>query len=289
MLQSAVRVLAVLAAVYVLLAVLAWRYQERIAFPAPRTRFLAPIDFRIPDGRHIALTTSDGVQLNGWYLPPNPAPPHGARAPGLIWFYGNMETLSTIGGVIREFRPPEVAVVAIDYRGYGESGGSPTEAGLHRDAEAAWEFLAGQSEVDSSRIAVYGRSLGSSVAMHLATSRPVRAVILESPFTSGRDMAAVHYGWLPRFINRLSLDNLTRASRLTVPLLVIHGTDDAIAPIRMGRAVAAAGRGALVELKGSGHNQTYDVGGRLYREKVWSFLAGALGEKREKGKEKGEK
>src|SRR5207249_1721935 len=96
----------------------------------------------------------------GWYLPPAPAPPAGAKAPGLVWFYGNAETVTALAPVIRSLRPPGTALLILDYRGYGESGSMTTEPGLYRDAEAAWEYLAHRPEVDSARIGAYGRSVG---------------------------------------------------------------------------------------------------------------------------------
>lgn len=267
-----------LAIAYVVLTLLAWRFQEKLAFPGYRMRLIHPREAGMPEGEIASVTASDGVVLKGWYLPPSPDPGPRTPAPGLLWFYGNMETVSALAPIIRDLRPPGVALLILDYRGYGESGGSPTEDGLYRDGEAAWEFLSRRPEVDATRIAVYGRSLGSAVAMHLADTRPVRAVVLESPFSNAAEMARQHYRILPRFIVRLSLDNLSRASRLDVPLLVLHGTEDQIAPLRMGRAVAEAGHAReLVLIQGAGHNETYDVGGRLYREKLHTFLRETVG------------
>lgn len=284
-LASVFRILVALAVVYVLLSVLAWKYQERLAFPAPKARLPSPADFGMGDGQLITVVTSDGLTLKGWYLPPAPSP-GGRRAPGLIWFYGNMETVRAMGAIIRDFRPPGTGVVALDYRGYGESGGAPTEAGVYRDADAAWSYLSSRPEIDSARIAVYGRSVGAAPALYLADTKPIAAVVLDSPFTRALDMARVHYPWLPRFLVNLSLDNLARARSLHVPLLIHHGSDDKVAPVRMGMAVAEAGKGDLVVLPGSGHNDTYDVGGRAYRDRVWAFLAEHLGEW---GKGKGER
>ncbi len=266
------RVLGILAALYFALCVLIWRYQDRLAFPSPKSRLPEPSAFHIPGGERIRVTTSDGVELQGWYLPPHPAPPAGAKAPGLIWFYGNMETIAAIAPVIRYFQPGGTGLVVLDYRGYGESAGTETEDGIYRDAEAAWTYLATRPEIDSSRIAVYGRSVGSVPALYLATIKPLRALVLESPFTSAREMASQHYGYFPHFLIRLSLDNLARAARLTVPLLVFHGTADRIAPIAMGQAVAKAGHGTLIRLVGHGHNDTYESEDSVYRDRMWEFL-----------------
>jgi hypothetical protein len=277
MLQSTLRILVILAVVYLAVCALAWRYQDRLAFPAPRSRLPDPAEMGIAGGERITVTTSDGVELHGWYLAPIPAPPNGSKAGGLIWFYGNMETIASIAPALRYFRPPAIGMAVLDYRGYGESMSATTESGIYRDAEAAWEYLTKRPEIDNTRIAVYGRSVGGVPALHLATTKPVRATVLDSPFTSARAMASVHYGFLPPFLIKLSLNNLERASKLSSPLLVFHGMDDRIAPVSMGEAVAKAGHGELVKLEGLGHNETYDSGD-AYRDKMWGFLAANLGE-----------
>ena len=105
----------------------------------------------------------------------------------------------------------------------------------------------------------------------------MRAVVLDSPLSNAADMAREHYPFLPRFIMRLSLDNLERAARLTASLLVFHGAEDVIAPPSMGRAVAEAGHAReLVLITGAGHNETYDVGAEQYRRKLFDFLAEML-------------
>ncbi len=275
-LLSVARILLGLGVAYLVLLVLAWRFQNRMALPGARGPLLAPEQAGIPDGQIVDVTTPDGEHLRGWYLPPDPRPTSGG-APGLLWYYGNMESVSGLGFLIRAFRPPGVALLILDFPGYGESSGSPSEHGLYATADAGWAYLASRPELDSTRIAVYGRSVGSAPALYAATTHPVRAVILESPLTTARDMARVHYPFLPRFILRLSLDNLERAGRLAAPLLLFHGDQDQIAPLWMGRAVAEAGHAReFVVIEGAGHNETYDVGGRAYREKLLAFLAETL-------------
>lgn len=261
---------------YGVVVLLAWYFQERIAFPAPRQFLPDPAQRGLADARLVEVETSDGVKLRGWYVPPRPAPP--ATAPGLVWFPGNAETVASLAPLIRELRPPGVGMLILDYRGYGESSGKPSEAGLYRDAEAAWGWLAAQPEIDRSRIAVYGRSLGAALALHVAVTRRVRAVVLHAPFTSARELADRHYWYLPRRILRLELDNLDRARRLRAPLLVIHGTADGIVPFAMGQAVAEAGHAReLVAVRDAGHNDLHEVAGDQYREKFQGFLAAIFG------------
>lgn len=279
----AAKVLIGIALLYGVLVLLAWRFQEKLAFPGPSTPVPDPARYGAPDGQIVTVETTDGVTLEGWYLPPSPPPQNGERAPGLLWFYGNMETVAMVGLILHanDLRPPGMGLLILDYRGYGGSQGKTTEAGLYRDADAAWRFLAAHSEIDSARIAVYGRSLGSAVALYVATTYPVRAVVLDSPFSSARALAARHYPIIPQALLHIALDNVTRARHLTAPLLVFHGADDRIAPIAMGRAVAQAGRAVeLVEIAGAGHNDTYDVGGMRYRTRLIQFLSGVLAAQR---------
>lgn len=269
------KVLVVLALAWGLFVFISWRFQERIAFPGPDTPVPDPSRFGAPDGEVVTVETTDGVTLKGWYLPPSPASASGERAAGLIWFYGNLETVANVGLILHAYdlRPPGMGLLVLDYRGYGSSGGRTTEAGLYRDADAAWRHLTGRPQIDSTRIAVYGRSLGSAVALYLATTYPVRAVVLDSPFSTGHDMAEEHYGLVPTELLRLKLDNLARAREMDAPLLVFHGDEDLIAPLPMGRSVAAAGDAEeLIVIRGAGHNNTYDVAGDRYRRRMHEFL-----------------
>lgn len=269
-----------LALAYVALVILAWLFQERLAFPAPRAPVPDPQRLGVTNGERIELGMGDGTKLAGWYLAPVPvgaqhaAPLH--TFPGLLWFYGNGENIATIWPILRDFQPPAAALLVVDYPGYGGSDGRTTEAGLYRAADAAYAALAARPEVDPRRIYVYGRSLGSAAATYTATRHPVGGLILESPFTNAADMARDAYRILPRFILRLSLDNLGRMKQVHCPVLVFHGTADRLVPIAMGRQVAAAATGPVefVLVEGSGHNETYQLGGKRYRDKVWAFVAG---------------
>jgi hypothetical protein len=270
------KVVLVSAMAYGILVLLAWGFQEQIAFPAPRGPLPHPRERGIPDGERVSLVTADGVTLHGWYLPPVPRPAAGGQAAALLWFYGNAETVSDVAPLVRDLRPLGIAVLIVDYRGYGESAGRASERGLYLDADAAWEFLATRPDLAAHRIGVYGRSLGSAPALHLATTHAVRAVVLEAPFTSARAMAREHYRIIPPFLLRITMDNLHRARQLDAPLLVIHGTADRVVPFAMGRAIAAAGRGTLVAVDGADHNETYYAAAPRYRDEFRSFLAAHL-------------
>ncbi len=275
MLATLLKVAAVALVAYILVVLLAWRFQERLAFPSPKASVPDPRTFGFVGGERVTTVTTDGIRLHGWYLPPQTRVSANARVPGLLWFYGNMETVRDLAPLFRELQPPEVGLLVFDYRGYGESEGRPTEAGLYRDADAAWTFLKSRPDIDSTRIAVYGRSLGSAVALYVASQYPVRSVILDSPFSTARAMADRHYPIVPSILLRLRLDNLQRVSNLEVPLLVLHGADDRIAPLDMGQSVAeTAPLGRIVVIDGAGHNDTYQFG--QYGHELHSFLSSHL-------------
>jgi len=164
----------------------------------------------------------------------------------------------------------------VDYPGYGGSEGRTTEQALYDAADVAFAALAQRPGVDPARIFVYGRSLGTAVAVRTAATHPTAGLILESPFTSATDMARLHYGLVPRTLLHLKLDNAATIRRVVCPVLIFHGTDDRLVPIAMGRSVAAAAAGPVefVAIAGAGHNNTYDVGGDEYRDRLARFVSG---------------
>lgn len=263
---------------YVVIAGVLWMVQDRLAFPAPRAPLPDPTRARLPDAQAFTLAMSDGTRLAGWFLPPTPVGVVSARttSPGLLWFYGNGENIATLATVLREFRPPGTGLLVVDYPGYGASGGRAREGAVYEAADLAYDALAAHPGIDPARIFVYGRSLGSAVATHVAATHRVAGLILESPLTNAREIAARAYPFLPRFLVRLRLDNLTAITRVHCPVLVFLGTADQVIPPDMGRRIAAAAPGPaeLVLIEGADHNDTYDVGGRAYRDKVWAFLEG---------------
>src|SRR2546426_33416 len=270
------RVLIGLGLAYLVLLLLAWRFQDRLAFPAPRAELADPKRGGVENGERCRRTRGGRGRLVGWYLAPKkPEPsPTSPAFPGLLWFYGNGETVAAIWPIVREFQPPGAAVLVLDYPGYGGSGGRATEGALYAAADAAYAALTARPDVDPRRIYVYGRSLGSAVATYTAAHHPVAGLILESPFTNAAAMAKYHYGLLPRFLLRLSLDNVANVRRVSCPILLFHGDADRLVPTAMGMAVAAAAAGPVevVLIHGAGHNDTYDIGGRSYRDKMWRFI-----------------
>lgn len=272
-------IVAAVAGIYLVMLLVLWMMQERITFPSPRAALPDPQEV-VGTGERIELTMHDGTRLAGWFLAAEAGEGRrgaaAAKTPGLLWFYGNGETIGAIWPIIREFRPRDAALLVLDYPGYGASDGKTSEAGIYETGDLAFDALVRRADVDPQRIFVYGRSLGSAVATHVAATHEVAGMILESPFTSARDMAARHYKIFPRALVRLRLDNLGRIKQIRCPTLILHGNADALVPIEMGKELAAAAAGpvefAIVD--GSGHNDTYDMGGNTYKDKLAAFVSG---------------
>jgi fermentation-respiration switch protein FrsA (DUF1100 family) len=215
---------------------------------------------------------SRGATLHGWWLPLD-----GARRNVLVC-NGNAGNVSYRLERARMMqRQLGVGVLLFDYRGFGESTGSPDEAGTYEDARAAYAALRARG-LAPEQLVLFGESLGAAVAAQLALEREAAGLVLESPFASIPEMARAVYPFLPpvgRLI-RTRYDTLAKLPRLRMPLLVLHGARDEIVPIAQGRRVFAAAPEPkrFFEIPGAGHNDTYLSGGEEYW-RVWrEFLDG---------------
>ncbi|MDX1381353.1 MAG: alpha/beta hydrolase, partial [Xanthomonadales bacterium] len=250
--------LAVVAAVYVLLGLMLYLFQGSMVFLANlpgRALDATPSDVGLAF-EDVHIDTADGERLHGWYVSAPLADASGPRGV-LLFFHGNAGNISHRLESIAIFNRLGLDVLIVDYRGYGQSTGRPSEAGTYRDARAAWDYLVGRRGILPDRIVVFGRSLGGAVGAWLASQMPrdaaPAAVILESSFTSGVDMARRLYPVYPaRLLTRLKYPVRDYAARLTCPVLVVHSRDDEIVPFGMGRALyeAAPGPKSFLELRG---------------------------------------
>lgn len=217
---------------------------ERSVFYFPNKTSYGPI----PDGvETLTLTTPDGLSLQAWYLPP----PEGR--PLVLYFHGNGGNITGTGGMFEAFRKLQLGVLAIDYRGYGESQGDPSEQGLYLDALTAYDEAIKRG-FKPERILVYGHSLGGGVATYLAHERPCAKLILSATFTSTTDVARFRKGSLAaRQID--GYDNLERIADLTLPVFILHGDQDQTIPCEMGeRLHAACKTSELWKVQGANHN-----------------------------------
>ena len=201
----------------------------------------------------VFLTASDGVKLHGWFIP------SAARGRAVLFFHGHAGNISHRLQTIAILHRLGLAALMIDYRGYGRSGGRPSEEGLYRDAEAAYDWLRARPEIDPSSIVAFGRSLGGAVAVELARRRTVSALIVESAFSSTADIGREVLPFLPvRLLVTQRFDSIAKVGSLAVPKLFIHARQDEIIPFSHGERLfrAAAEPKRFVALRG-GHNDAF--------------------------------
>ncbi len=217
------------------------------------------------------LDTGDGVRVHGLY----------ARGDGslgeLLFFHGNAGSLYDRLDNVALLLDLGLNVLIMDYRGYGKSEGSPSESALYADGLLAYRHLTETRGADPARLIIFGRSLGSTVAVELAVREPAAAVILESAFTSAGELGRIHYGFLPAMLFRAlthQFDSLSKVPKLKAPVLYIHGTVDNIVPASMGRRLydASPEPKEWYEIQGAGHNDTLWLGGREYALRLAEFV-----------------
>jgi uncharacterized protein len=248
--RSVLSVCGALALLYGLLVAFAALSYKRILYPAPpEAPFVLPVAAAV-----VSRATPGGAPFHAIYFAAR------GTAPTLVLFHGNGETIAWSLPRASDLAATGLGVLLVEYRGYGQSvaSGTPTEEGLYDDGAAALAFLA-ESGVPKERIVLWGTSLGTGVASQLAASGRGARLILCTPYTSIRELVA-HFAWfLPtRLIVSEQFDTLSRASRIHIPTLVVHGTDDEVVPFAMGQAVADAIDGAaFVRIPGGHHNDLY--------------------------------
>ncbi|PFH32610.1 phospholipase/carboxylesterase [Besnoitia besnoiti] len=281
---------------------LLWYFQEKLLFyPGVPQGFETPDKnpkgLRSPAERGLPfeelwVKTVDGVKLHCWLIKQK-LPQVAAHAPTLIFFHGNAGNVGfRLPNVELLYKHVGVNVLLVSYRGYGYSEGSPTEAGVYRDGEAALDMLVEKQkelQIDANRLFLFGRSLGGAVAIDLAVQRShqIRGVIVENTFTSLIDMILIVFPFLRPFqrlvrvVQRLYMDNGEKMKRLRLPILFISGMKDELVPSRHMKQLfewCASPLKEKEEVPLGGHNDTWEwaIGGKNYYERIAAFIQQAL-------------
>jgi uncharacterized protein len=258
---------------YLAIVALLWFAESRlIYFPGSERRLtLPPAALQLPIER-AELTTEDGVKLVGWVMP-------AAASTSGFWLlvcHGNAGNLSQFD------RPAHYAALrqlglnlfAFDYRGYGESGGMPSEYGLYRDADAAYRYLREERGVPAERIIAFGHSLGSAVAIDLASRVHTAGLIVEGGLVSVAQRGQELYPFIPvRWIARTRFSSIDKIPKVTAPKLFLHAVADEVIPLSHGRRLfqAAAEPKTLVELAGT-HSDAFAVDSVRYFGSIADFM-----------------
>jgi len=221
---------------------------------------LTPEAFRL-EYKDVYFTTEDGKRLHGWWFPIE------GENPVVVHFHGNAGNIAHRLDLVSQLLKNKLQVFLVDYRGFGKSEGRPSEKGLYMDGVAAYDHLVRKEGIPPPNIVLHGHSIGAAVAVEVALRREVRSVILESAFTSTRDMA----GTMPLFrilspLFPANYANLQKINHLQIPKLIIHGELDEIVPFSMGERLfnAATEPKYFFRVESAGHNNTYVVGGEGY-------------------------
>lgn len=249
-------------------AIAARIYYPRLLYPAPQDDAQAPAE-----GTLLTLTARDGAVVHATEL----AGPK--DAPVVVYFHGNGVAMGDELWMARELVRRGLGVVLVEYRGYGLSARKrnppPSEDGLYEDAEAVLGALAARG-IGPDRIALFGESLGTGVAVEMAARRHASSVVLVTPYTSIPEVASrLAFGLPVRSLMRERFDSLAKAAQVHVPVLIVHGTNDAVVPYEMGERLAATlPRARLITVQGGDHNDLFLAQGARLFDAVADFVRG---------------
>jgi len=256
----------VLVGVYAAVAIAAFIFQRRLMYFPDVTR-VPPSSYGLIGVEERVLDMPDGARLVGWY---------GRAAPGrptVLYLHGNAGNLANRSERVRKYSAHGLGIFMPSYRGYSGSTGRPTERANVADAKLAYEALR-KDGIAPEDIILYGESLGSGVAVQVAAEKPVGGIVLDAPYTSIVDVAAEAYPFLPVrpfMVDRY--DTLRYLRDVKAPLLVVHGEEDEVIPVAMGRAVYAAANGPkeIVTLPRAGHSDHHLHGST---EEIFRWIEG---------------
>ncbi|MCM8796388.1 MAG: alpha/beta hydrolase [Candidatus Omnitrophica bacterium] len=215
----------------------------------------------------VNFSTEDNLGINGWFI----RSPIGRYT--ILFLHGNSGNISGRLEKIRMLYELGLNVYIIDYRGYGKSKGSPQEAGFYKDAVASYRYLREKYNILPEQIILYGESLGTAVAIDLATREKIGGIILEGTFSRGRDMAKKIYPFLPNFVFANSYDSLTKIRVINVPKLFLHSRQDEVVPVVLAQKLFSAANHPkyFVELNG-GHNTAFLDSSKEYLTAISEFI-----------------
>lgn len=256
---------------YLLVLVLIRMFEPRlIFFPNYPSRLDGDWHPRGLNVEDVWLTASDGVRLHAWWVPD-----HEAKFTFLA-FHGNASNIANRVPTYEFLHDAHVNVLALEYRGYGRSDGKPNEAGVYRDAEAAYDYLVNSKGIDRRTIISFGQSLGTAVATHLATRRQVAGLVLEAPFPSTSRVARKTFWFFPG-ISLLTYGQFNTQAWLKeihAPVLIVHCTQDPVIPFQFGQEVydEALPPKNFLQINGYCHEESSLIAPTQYRAALQEFL-----------------
>jgi fermentation-respiration switch protein FrsA (DUF1100 family) len=242
-------------------------WQKNLIYYPSRDIYRNPGDINL-EFDDLRLETKDGKHISAWYIPAE-------KSRGVLLFcHGNAGNIADRLESILIFHELRLDVLLFDYRGYGTSEGSPNEKGTYLDAEAAWEYLVNEKNIPPEKIVLFGESLGSAIAAHVALKHKVGGLIVESGFTSIPDMGRLSFPYLPvSLLSRFRYSTIDIIDKIKAPKLFIHSSQDEIVPYEYGVTLYEKAREPkeFIQIKGS-HNEGFFVSEKIFREGIGKFI-----------------
>lgn len=239
-----------------------------VFFPDPYLE-ATPRSFRIDHYEDVFFHALDGTRLHGWFVD---GPDDSAV---LLWFHGNAGNIShRLDNLEKLHRILSIPIFIFDYREYGLSEGEISKEGTFSDARGAFRYLTQERGFNGSSVLLFGRSLGTALAVDIAAHHECLGVVLEAAFTSTDEMMRLYFPHGSPLSSSVKYDSLSLIDQVRAPLLFIHGQRDQTIPLSMGHRLYEKARAPkfFYEVAGADHNDTYEVGGEEYFE-VWeNFL-----------------
>jgi fermentation-respiration switch protein FrsA (DUF1100 family) len=256
---------------YVLVLALVRIFESRlIFFPDYPGRLEGDWHPRALHVQDVWLTASDGTKLHAWWIP-------GDQAKfTFLAFHGNAANIANRAPAYEFLRDLPGNVFALEYRGYGRSDGKPSEVGLYRDSEAAYQYLVNAKRIDPKTIVSFGQSLGSAVAAHLAAQHELGGVVLEAPFPSAARMARRVFWFLPGLglLVHSQFDTQAKLAQINAPVLIVHCKQDPVIPFQFGQEVYSAAHPPkdFLPIDGQCHEEASLIAPAQYRVALQKFL-----------------
>ncbi|NOU06558.1 MAG: alpha/beta hydrolase [Hyphomicrobiaceae bacterium] len=266
-----VKTLGTLAIFYALLIGVAYYAQHFLTY-LPDPKRIAPVSIGLREVTERTLATPDGEQVIYWYAAAKPG------QPTLIYFHGNGSALANRAPRFAVYQSVGWGIAMMAYRGYGGSSGRPSEMANKSDAKQLYDALV-RDGVPPASIVLYGESLGTGVATHVALTSPAAGLILESPYTSLPDAGAAQFWFMPvRWLMREKYDTAAIIGQIKMPVLVLHGARDRTIPVALGRRIAelAPDPKTYVEFPEGGHNDLYQPPNHAFQH-VRKFVGSVVG------------
>ncbi len=263
---SVVPVLIVLALAVAAAVVLVRVVESRLAFFPLPGEDETPADFGVRF-EPLDLVAADGERVHAWWMP------HESPRATVLYLHGNGGNLSMWAPILVQIWQQEFAVLALDYRGYGQSGGRPSERGLYLDVAAAVAAVEERAE-QGVPLVFWGRSLGATMASHAARERPPDALILEAGFPTMRAVLEGNPLWVLSWLSSYRFPASRWLQDVEVPTLVIHGDRDSVIPYQLGRRLFDAVRGPkrFVTIRGGDHNDAVAPDPETYWREIGEFV-----------------